>query len=211
MDFQIHTPPVTQLYRFQSPCDGGAFTYHLWLFLHVYVNVCVCVCVHAHMLSRDRLCNTSDCSPPGFSVRRTAPVLSQARTLEWVAISSSRYANTDPYHLRIICDTDSHVDSRHFHFWFWWPLSFLPEKRQVCHLSSLVSPPVTRLLPGRGLQSVIPGSHTLTREWLLRWSIGRRGSENPCGPLVTVCLMSPGVLLSFQIAAPLSTKAAEKV
>ena len=33
-----------------------------------------------------RLCNTTDCSPPGSSV----PGISQARILEWVAISPSR-------------------------------------------------------------------------------------------------------------------------
>ena len=40
----------------------------------------------AQSLSRVRLCDPMDCSLPGFSVHR----ISQARILEWVAISSSR-------------------------------------------------------------------------------------------------------------------------
>ena len=41
----------------------------------------------ARMLTQSfRLCNTTDCSPPGSSV----PGISQARILEWVAISPSR-------------------------------------------------------------------------------------------------------------------------
>ena len=43
-------------------------------------------CVRAPSLSRVRLCNPMDCSPPGSSVH----AISQARILEWVAISSSR-------------------------------------------------------------------------------------------------------------------------
>ena len=42
--------------------------------------------VHAQLLSRVWLCNPMDCNPPGSSVHGTF----QARTLEWVAISSSR-------------------------------------------------------------------------------------------------------------------------
>ena len=41
-----------------------------------------CICVHLH----PTLCYPMDCSPPGSSVR----VISQARILEWVAISFSR-------------------------------------------------------------------------------------------------------------------------
>ena len=40
----------------------------------------------AQLLSRDRLCNPMDCSPPGSSVHG----ILQARILEWVAISSSK-------------------------------------------------------------------------------------------------------------------------
>ena len=44
---------------------------------------CVCVCVLSCVLT---LCNPMDCSLPDSSVRG----ISQARILEWVAISSSR-------------------------------------------------------------------------------------------------------------------------
>ena len=47
--------------------------------------VCVCVCV-CELLSRVRLCNPTDCSPPGPSVHG----ILQARTLEWVAMSFSK-------------------------------------------------------------------------------------------------------------------------
>ena len=48
------------------------------------VRVCVCVCVCAQLCPT--LCNPMDCSLPGSSVHG----ISQARILEWVAISSSR-------------------------------------------------------------------------------------------------------------------------
>ena len=56
--------------------------------------VCVCVCVHARMHVRAHsgaqscptLCDPMGCSPPGSSVQG----ISQARILEWVAISFSR-------------------------------------------------------------------------------------------------------------------------
>ena len=50
----------------------------------IFFRVCVCVCVCAQ--SCLTLCNLKDCSPPGSSVHG----ILQARTLEWVAISSSR-------------------------------------------------------------------------------------------------------------------------
>ena len=45
--------------------------------------VCVCVLVTQSCLT---LCNSMDCSPPGFSVHG----ILQARILEWVAMPSSR-------------------------------------------------------------------------------------------------------------------------
>ena len=50
-------------------------------------SVCVCVCVYVHMSAQSypTLCNPMDCSLPGFSVHR----ISQARILEWMAISTS--------------------------------------------------------------------------------------------------------------------------
>ena len=46
--------------------------------------MCVCVCACAQLCPT--LCNLLDCSPPSSSVHG----ISQARKLEWVAISSSR-------------------------------------------------------------------------------------------------------------------------
>ena len=49
--------------------------------------ILLCVCMHAKSLqSCPALCNPMDCSPPGSSVHG----ILQARTLEWVAIPSSR-------------------------------------------------------------------------------------------------------------------------
>ena len=52
----------------------------------VCVCVCVCVCTCADAQSCLILCDPVDCSPSGSSVHG----ISQARILEWVAISSSR-------------------------------------------------------------------------------------------------------------------------
>ena len=52
--------------------------------LCVCVYVCVCVCVFSRSVMS--LCDPMDYSPPGSSVH----AVSQARILEWVAISSSK-------------------------------------------------------------------------------------------------------------------------
>ena len=57
-----------------------------WILLLAYVCVCVCVCVYSVTQLCLTLCDPMDCSPPRSSVRG----ILQARTLEWVAISSSR-------------------------------------------------------------------------------------------------------------------------
>ena len=60
---------------------------HMSQYLRMYMCVCVCVCMHSlSCFSRVWLCNTMDCSPPGSSCQG----ISQARILEWVAISYSR-------------------------------------------------------------------------------------------------------------------------
>ena len=67
-------------------------TFHIWCPVGRFFNVsglCVCVCVHARVHSVARscliLCDSVDYNPPGSSVCR----ISQARILEWVAISFS--------------------------------------------------------------------------------------------------------------------------
>ena len=63
----------------------------------VCVRVCVCVpapvCTKSHLM----LCDFVDCSPPGSSVHG----ISQARILEWVAVSFSRGPSQprDPTHI----------------------------------------------------------------------------------------------------------------
>ena len=50
------------------------------------VAVCVCVCVCQVTQSCSTLCDTMDCSPPGFFVRG----ILQAGILEWIPTSFSR-------------------------------------------------------------------------------------------------------------------------
>ena len=57
--------------------------------------VCVCVCVQLCLI----LCNPMDYSPPGSSVHG----ISQARTLEWVAMSSSRGSSQPRDQTHISC------------------------------------------------------------------------------------------------------------
>ena len=72
------------------PCifvAGLSVSWHLWkmdrsLWDSLFTHSCLC----AHLLSRVQLYNPMDCSPPVSSVHE----ISQARILEWVAISSSR-------------------------------------------------------------------------------------------------------------------------
>ena len=52
-------------------------------YLHRLLNECLCAKLLHSCLT---LCDSMDCSPPGFSVH----MILQARILEWVAISSSR-------------------------------------------------------------------------------------------------------------------------
>ena len=96
-----------------SPCDGGAFTYHLWVFLHVYVNVCVCACMHACSVVTDSL----QC----HGLAHQAPLsMGFPRQEYWSGchflLQEGTTCTYSPCHLCIICDTDSHVNGRHFHF-----------------------------------------------------------------------------------------------
>ena len=68
-------------------------------FIELCVCVCVCVCVHARVCTQSclMLCDFVDYSLPGSSVHG----ISQARILEWVAVSSSRGSSRprDPTHI----------------------------------------------------------------------------------------------------------------
>ena len=67
-----------------------------WVQLHICHIVC-CWCVVAK--SCLTLCNPMDCSPPGASVHG----ISQARILEWVAISSSRGSSQPRDWTQVFC------------------------------------------------------------------------------------------------------------
>ena len=63
-------------------------TMDIYLYSHgiFYIYIYIMACVHAQSLSKSclTLCGPMDCSPPGSSIHG----ISQARILEWVAISS---------------------------------------------------------------------------------------------------------------------------
>ena len=65
-----------------------------WFML--FINVC-CSCLVAQ--SCPALCNPMDCSPPGSSVQG----ISQARIVEWVAISFSRGSSAPRHQTHISC------------------------------------------------------------------------------------------------------------
>ena len=69
------------------------------LCLRVCVCVCVCVCVSPLVTrSCQTLCDPMDCNLPGSSVHG----IFQARTLEWVAVPSSR-GSSQPRDLTFVC------------------------------------------------------------------------------------------------------------
>ena len=92
--------PVQSLVQEDSTCCQATKPMHhnhgaclLQLLKPSHPRTCVCVCVRAcahtckcACVSSLNLCNPMGCSPPGSSVNR----ISQARVLEWVAISWSR-------------------------------------------------------------------------------------------------------------------------
>ena len=77
-DFWFCWPTVTS----DSPSDMKAKAFYRLLYHLSKLPMILCV----HALSCPTLCNPMNCSPPGSSVHG----ISQARILEWVAISSTR-------------------------------------------------------------------------------------------------------------------------
>ena len=63
--FQVHT----------------AKEFYIYVYIHIHIHTHIYVCVYAHLCLT--LCSPMDCSPSGSSVHE----ISQARILEWVAIS----------------------------------------------------------------------------------------------------------------------------
>ena len=83
--FQLHSVPETEKELFVS-----LFTIYAW-----EGGFCCSV-----IESCPTLCNPMDCSPPGSSVHR----ISQARILEWVAISYSRdLPDPGTKHIHVLC------------------------------------------------------------------------------------------------------------
>ena len=106
-----------------------------WMLFYLYqhnikakINICVCarvcVCVRAcaQLLGRVGLCHLKDCNPPGSSVH----AILQARTLEWVAMLSSRGSSWS---------MDLH-NPCHLHLLHWLvnslPLSYLGGSKYLC-------------------------------------------------------------------------------
>ena len=83
------------------------------MYIYVYKNRCVCIYIYIYMYIYDHilllscklcltLCNPMDCSPPGSSVHG----ISQARILEWVAISFSRESSQPRNQTHVSCLAD---------------------------------------------------------------------------------------------------------
>ena len=76
--------------------QGGSGKMSVGLYLY-YKLYSVCVCSVAQLCLT--LCYPRDCSPPGYSVHR----IFQARTLEWVAMPSSRASSQPRDQTRVSC------------------------------------------------------------------------------------------------------------
>ena len=85
------TGNISLLSNFPFPFPPSPWQSPFSLFLWFVYYVCMCVCVHAHTHAQScyTLCNSMNCSLPGSFVHGVF----QARILEWVAISSSRWSS----------------------------------------------------------------------------------------------------------------------
>ena len=105
-----------------------------------------CAVMCPQWLSHVQLCNPMDCSPPGSSVHG----ISQARTLEWAAISSSR--GSSPSRDRTCVSCVSWIGRQILHPWATWCSTlFLP----------ILGPWSQRLCCGQSCAA--EGAHPLTR------------------------------------------------
>ena len=74
---------ITYMHGYLRNSGVDLYLSRTWSLTDINISAgCVCVCVQ----SCPTLCNPMDCNPPGFSVHG----ISQARILEWVAISYAR-------------------------------------------------------------------------------------------------------------------------
>ena len=97
--------------------------------------MCMCVCVCSVTQSCPALCDPMGCSPPGSSVHR----ISQARILEWVAISYSRASSRPRDRTRIY-----YIGKRILYYWaIGKPPNVYTEDFKKDHLKVLI----TRLNP----------------------------------------------------------------
>ena len=97
------------------------FGIELYEFL-MYFRYCVCVCSVTQLYLT--LCDSSDCSSPGFSVHE----IFQARILEWVAMSSSRgFYLTQGSNRSVLCLLHQQADSLSLHHLgnLFWILTFI--------------------------------------------------------------------------------------
>ena len=72
--------------------------------------LCVCVCARAHSQSCPALRNSTDCSPPDFSVYG----ILLSRMLEWVAILRSRHCSKGLPYINLL--TSHHNSKGRYHF-----------------------------------------------------------------------------------------------
>ena len=89
--------------RFVVTIGSYILTYNNNVCVHIYIHINSQACLLSHF-SRVGLCSPVNCSPPGSSVRR----ILHAKTLEWVAMPSSRGSSwprdqtrISPWYLRL--------------------------------------------------------------------------------------------------------------
>ena len=96
-----------------------------------------------------------DCSPPGFSVHR----ISQARILEWVAMSFSRGSSQPRDRICISCISRGIL----YHWATWKPLESLAAAAKLLQLCPTLCDPIDSSPPG----SPVPGIlQSRTLEWV---------------------------------------------
>ena len=105
---EIHVTSKLEVYR--QRCVYTHTRTWIYMCIRIHIAVCIYICTLMHKaylrtcpldeeLSCVQLCNVMDCSPPGSTLLG----ISQARILEWVAISFSRGSSSSRDRTQVFC------------------------------------------------------------------------------------------------------------